>query len=580
MSTATENKSDFSELAQKLGAGFLSGTTGEERAGLFPIVWVKREALPEALRFLKESPSYRMHQLSDLTAIDRLYDPAPHGDRFELVYCLHNLETERRVVVKAAVPESDLLVESATPLWRAANWAEREVFDQYGIRFKNHPNLRRLLNHREFVGHPLRKDYDIFRGQWLTEADDLMEEMELRRREKGTPAVHDEPGETMILNIGPSHPATHGTLRSLVELDGETILHAVPEIGYLHRGFEKSAETHEYNQVIPYTDRLNYCSALSNNVGYAKAVEQLCGIEVPERCQYIRVILCELNRIMDHLVGNGANIVDLGALTNFWYLFNLREKIYTVIEGLTGARLTNSYTRIGGLWADATDEFLAQTRAVLKEVPRHVGDTLKLVARNRIFIDRCVGVGKISVDDAISFGMTGPCLRATGLEYDLRKNAPYYVYDRFKFEVPTGHQGDTYDRIMVRFEECLQSVKIIEQALDQMPKGPFRADHPLAVMPEKKDTYGSIEGLVNHFKVVMHGISPPKGEVYDCTESPNGELGFYVVSDGTMRPYKCKVRPPCFYTYAAFPQMAEGGLIADAVAVLGSINIIAGELDR
>ena len=574
MSTAIEQ--DFAELKQKLGAGLLA----EGTVGRVPLVFIKREALFETLRWLKESPSYRLHQLTDLTAVDRLYDPAPHGDRFELVYLLHNLQTGLRLAVKASLPERDLKVESVTSLWRSANWSEREVWDQYGITFTGHPNHRRLLNHKEFIGHPLRKDYDIFRGQWLTEADDLLEELEQKRRLNPRVRELDEPGETMVLNIGPSHPATHGTLRSLVELDGETILHAVPEIGYLHRGFEKSAESHEYNQVIPYTDRLNYCSALSNNVGYAKAIETLCGIEVPERCQYVRVILCELSRIMDHLVGNGANIVDLGALTNFWYLFNLREKIYSVIEGLTGARLTNSYTRIGGLWQDATDEFFAQTRALKKEIPKDVGDTLKLVARNRIFIDRTVGVGKISVDDAISYGYSGPCLRATGLEFDLRKNAPYYVYDRFKFEVPTGYQGDTYDRLMVRFEEILQSCRIIEQALDQMPSGPFRADHPLAVMPDKSDTYGSIEGLVNHFKVVMHGISPPKGEVYDCTEAPNGELGFYVMSDGTMRPYKCKVRPPCYFIYQSYPQLVEGSMIADAIAILGSINIIAGELDR
>lgn len=575
MPVAADAPIDLAPVRQQIGAGVLL----EDTLSGFPRVWVKREALMETLRLLRESPSFRMHQLTDLTVIDNLY-LKPEADRFEVSYLLKNLERETRVAVRTMVPASDPTVPSATELWAAADWAEREAFDQYGVVFTGHWNLRRILNHKDFVGHPLRKDYDIYRGQWLAEADDLLEELELKRRRFPRPFDPDEPGETMLLNIGPSHPATHGTLRTLVELDGERILYAIPEIGYLHRGFEKSAETHEYNQVIPYTDRLNYCSAISNNVGYAKAVESLCGIEVPERCQYIRVILCELSRIMDHLVCNGANLVDLGALTNFWYLFNLREKIYKVIESVTGARLTNSYTRIGGLWSDVHDEFLAETRALLIEVPKHINDTLKLVARNRIFIDRTVGVGGFSVDDAISHGFTGPCLRATGFEYDLRKQAPYYVYDRFKFEVVTGFRGDTYDRTMVRFEEILQSVRIIEQALEQMPRGPVNADHPLALLPSKNQIHGNIEGLVNHFKVIMHGISPPAGEVYDWTESPNGELGFHIVSDGTMRPYKCRVRPPCFYLYSAFTKLVEGGLIADAIAVLGSLNIIAGELDR
>lgn len=589
---------DLGPLKQKLGDGYVTdsletarmevpygkggayeGAYENDRAlGSVPLVRVRREALREALGFLKDDPAFRLHQLTDVTVVDCL--KLRETERFDMLYLLHNLRTNLRIAVKAAVPEEDPTVASVADLWPAANWGEREAFDQYGIRFQGHPNLKRILNHWEFRGHPLRKDFDILHGCWLSEADDLMDELELRRKQHPDRLRDLETGETMILNLGPSHPASHGTLRNMVELDGETILFAVSEIGYLHRGFEKSAESHEYNQVIPYTDRLNYCSAICNNVGYAKAVEKLCGIEVPERCQYIRIILAELSRIMDHLVCNAANLVDLGALTNYWYLFNLREKIYNVIEGVTGARLTNSYTRIGGLWSDVDENFVSGCRALLKEIPGHVNDTLKLVARNRIFLDRTVGVGKISTDDAIAYGFTGPCLRATGFEYDLRKNDPYYVYDRFKFEVPTGHQGDTYDRVMVRFEEIRQSARIVEQALDQLPAGPYKADHKLSVMPDKTATYGSIEGMVNHFKVVMHGIHPPPGEVYDWSEAPNGELGFHLISDGTMRPYKCRCRAPCFYIYSALPLLVEGGMVADAIAVLGSLNIIAGELER
>lgn len=575
--TTTPSTVDLTKLRNKIQGGILEESTLPP----MPCVRVKREALLETLEFLRNDPEYRMHQLKEITVVDGLY--LRESERFELVYLLHNLDTQKRVAVKCRVEEDDAHVPSINHLWRAANWGEREAFDQYGLKFDNHPNLKRILNHHEFVGHPLRKDYNIFRGHWCSEAETLLDELELRRKmfpERIADADHD-PGETMILNIGPSHPASHGTLRNLVELDGETVLYCVQEIGYLHRGFEKSAETHEYNQVVPYTDRLNYCSAISNNVGYVKAVEELCGIEIPPRNQAIRVIMCELSRIMDHLVCNAANIVDLGALTNFWYLFNLREKIYNVIEGVTGARLTNSYARVGSLWADITPDFIEQVRGLLAEIPQHVDDTMKLVARNRIFIDRTVGIGKISPDDAIAYGYTGLCLRATGYEHDLRKAQPYYGYDQYDFEIPVGHQGDTYDRIMCRFEEIKQSARIVEQALDSLPDGPYRADHPMAYLPDKQTrTYANIEGLVNHFKIVMHGIQPPKGEVYSWTETPNGELGFYIVSDGGMKPYKCKVRPPCFYLYSSFPDLVEGQMVADVIAVLGSLNIVAGELDR
>lgn len=548
----------------------------EETVGVPATFRIRREGLTDLLRFLRDDPGLRFEMLTDLTVVDCV--GLRDTDRFDVVYLLHSLRRGDRLAIRCAVPEEDCRIDSATGIFRNADWLEREAWDQYGVRFDGHSNLKRILNHREFVGHPLRKDYDIYKGQWLSESDDLMDELDLRHRLDPKPGAGER--ESMVLNIGPSHPATHGTLRSLVELDGETILYVIPEIGYLHRGFEKSAETHEWNQVIPYTDRLNYCSCLMNNVAYVRAVEALCGIEATDRCKFIRVIISELSRIMDHLVCNGANLVDLGALTNFWYLFNLREKIYNVIESLTGARLTTSYTRVGGLWQDATPDFEEAVRALLKEIPKAVGDTLKLVARNRIFLDRTVGIGKISEAEAISFGFTGPCLRATGYEYDLRKEYPYDHYDQFDFDVPSGHQGDTYDRVMVRFEEITQSCRIIDQALRKMPGGPVNVEHPAVIIPDKPHTYGSIEGLVNHFKIIMHGVNVPAGHAYVGTEGANGELGFYIVSDREMKPYKCRCRAPCFHIYSAFPRLAEGGMIADAIATLGSLNIIAGELDR
>ena len=391
----------------------------------------------------------------------------------------------------------------------------------------------------------------------------------------------DMQAEPMLINIGPSHPATHATLRFVTELDGETILKVVPEFGYLHRGFEKECEASTWTQVVAYTDRLNYVSPLANNVGYSMAVEKLCGITPTERCQYLRVILCELNRIMDHLVCVCTNVLDMGALTNFWYFWAPREEIYKLIEEVCGARLTTSYTRIGGLAADVPEGWPDRVRNFVRtSLPKGLADVNALLTKNRIFIERTKGVGPITAEKAIALGFTGPCLRAAGVPLDLRKDQPYMVYDRFDFDVPIGETGDTLDRYMVRMEEMRQSVRIIEQALDQMPGGPVNIDDPRFTIPPKDQVYGNIESLMNHFKFVMEGIQVPAGEVYDATETANGELGYYIVSKGGGGPYKIKVRPPCLNMFQGMPALCEGQMIADLVAVLGSVNIIAGELDR
>lgn len=384
----------------------------------------------------------------------------------------------------------------------------------------------------------------------------------------------------MELNIGPSHPATHGALRFFVELDGETISKASTEIGYLHRAFEKHSEVSTWSQIIPYTDRLNYCSSMMNNVGYCRAVEDLLGIEIPERAQFIRVIVCELSRIMDHLICVGTSAVDLGALSNFWYFFNVREKIYDFTERLCGARLTTTYTRIGGVMRDLPPDFDTGIRKVLKDLNQAIRDVSRLLEKNRIFVDRTQGIGIISKEEAIHWGFTGPCLRATGVPYDVRRAEPYYHYDEFDFEIPVGTVGDTYDRLILRLEEMRQSIRIIEQALDRIPSGPILVNDPRVALPPKKEVYGSIEGLMNHFMLLVDGIKPPRGEIYSATEAANGELGFYIISDGGPRPYRVRCRPPCFPLAAAYSHLIEGGMIADAVAILGSLNIIVGELDR
>jgi len=382
------------------------------------------------------------------------------------------------------------------------------------------------------------------------------------------------------LNLGPSHPATHGTLRIFVKLEGEIIRDMKLEIGYLHRCFEKMAETHTWNQVIPFTDRLNYVSAMMNNVGYVMAVEKLLGIEVPKRCQRIRVIMAELSRIIDHLVCIGANAVDLGALTCFWYFFRERENIYDLFEAACGARLTTSYTRVGGLMADLPEGWVEWCRKIIENLPRTLDDVEGLLTTNRIWMDRTRGVGVISEARALEYGFTGPCLRATGNSYDVRKAHPYYDYDKFDFKVITQTAGDTYARFLVRMAEMRESLKILKQALDDLPEGPVNVDDWAITLPPKEKVYDSIEGLMAHFKLIMHGIKPPKGEVYSYTEAANGELGFFVVSDEQGRPYRVRCRPPCFAIYQAFPEMCIGQTVSDAVATLGSINIVAGELDR
>jgi NADH dehydrogenase I D subunit len=385
----------------------------------------------------------------------------------------------------------------------------------------------------------------------------------------------------MVVNIGPQHPATHGTFRIECVLEGERIVESRTEIGYLHRCFEKMSETHDYWGVIPYTDRLNYCSSMINGVGYCLTVEKLLGCTVPPRAQAIRVILSELSRIMDHLVCIGTNLVDLGAITNFWYAFRPREVIYDLLEACCGSRLTVSYVRIGGLQDNLPAGWVERCRKVIrKDVPRALIDLEKLNTKNPIFKLRGQGVGVMSRERAIAWGWTGPCARASGVDYDVRRDHPYHGYEQYEWQVPVEQAGDVFARYLVRMEEMRQSLRIVEQALDQLPDGPVIVDDRRIALPPKQEVYTNIEALMAHFKLIMHGILPPPGEVYGFVEGGNGELGFHVVSDGTRKPYRVKVRPPCFAIFQAFDEMLRGMLIADVVATLGSLNIIAGELDR
>jgi NADH dehydrogenase I D subunit len=389
----------------------------------------------------------------------------------------------------------------------------------------------------------------------------------------------------MIVNFGPQHPATHGTLRHIIELDGERVVKLEPEIGYLHSGFEKQAEYRTYNQTVVITDRMNYLSPLCNNVGFANAVEELMGLKVTPRCAAIRVALCELSRIADHILSVGLQAMDLGAFTVMLWTFIEREKLYDIFENVTGARLTTSYTRVGGLLKDIPPDFEEMCRKFMGACSKTIDEIEEVLNGNRIFTDRTKGVSPVPRDVAISYGLTGPMLRACGVAYDVRRARPYLGYENYQFDVITEEGGDCWARYRVRVREMRESLKIIDQVLKTMPSGPIYVDDPRIVIPPKNAVNtpsGGMEGLIYHFKNYMmgHGVCPPKGEVYSPSEAPNGELGFYLVSDGTQRPWRWRVRPPSLYNYQAIPYLTVGGLLSDVVAVLSSLNIIAGELDR
>lgn len=551
-------------------ARFPAGTIVPQE-GLDQPTWiVRREVLADLARELRDNPATKFDMMLDLAGVDF----PDRDERFEAVYHLYSIPRGARLRLKVPLREDDAVIPSLIGVWKACDWFEREIYDMFGIHVDGHPNLRRILCHEGFVGHALRKDYDPARRWILTEDKIYKPKFDL-------PEGDDDLFERMTINIGPSHPAMHGTFRLMAVLDGETIVASDVEIGYLHRCFEKMCETHTWQQAIPYTDRLNYCSAFINNVGYCKTVEKLLGIEAPPKAVWARTILSEFSRIMDHCVCNGTTLVDAGALTNFWYMFQPREEIYGLLEACSGARLTVSYGRIGGLSQDLPPDFMERSRRLLEMIPPFIKDVEDLVNKNRIWLDRSVGIAAIPGDDAVNWGWTGPCLRASGVGYDVRRAHPYDLYDTLDFEVPVLYGGDVYDRFRVRMLEIRESLKIIRQLLDRgMPEGPFIVDDPHVALPPKEACYNQMESMIYHFKLIMDGIQVPEGEVYTQVEGANGELGFYIISDGTGKPYRVKCRPPCFPIFSTFPQLINGGSLSDSIVSLGGLNVIAGELER
>ena len=393
----------------------------------------------------------------------------------------------------------------------------------------------------------------------------------------------DEPqlgGDHMLVNIGPQHPATHGVLRLVVELDGEVVVRVIPHIGYLHTGFEKLGEYRYYNQIVPLTDRMDYLAPMSNNVCLALAVEKLMGLEITERCKVLRVIACELSRIISHLVWMGTTAIDIGAFTPFLWCFQERERVYNLQEMWTGARLTTSLTRVGGLMADIPDGFEAGLRAFCDTFPNTLDEVDRILTRNGIWCARLQGIGVLTAEEAINYSLSGPMLRASGVPYDVRKDRPYLDYESYDFEIPVGEHGDVYDRFLCRFEEMRQSVRILVQAIDRLPDGPINVSDPKISLPPKTAAMSDMEAMIFHFKQVMEGINTPVGEAYMPIEGPKGELGYYFVSDGTAKPVRFRVRPPAFINLASLAKMAEGQLLSDLIAINASVDIVMGEVDR
>jgi len=395
------------------------------------------------------------------------------------------------------------------------------------------------------------------------------------------PAVEPElEGEHMLINIGPQHPATHGVLRLVLELDGETVVRCVPHIGYLHCGFEKIGEYRQYNQIIPWTDREDYLNSPGNNVAFALGAERLFGIEITERCKVLRVIASELSRLISHCVWLGTFCIDIGAFTPFLWIFQQRERVYTMLESWIGARLTTTLTRVGGMGADIPDGWTEDLANFVRTFPKVLDECSTMLTKNAIWVGRTVGLGAMSAEEAVNYGLSGPMLRASGVAYDVRKDFPYLDYETYDFDVPVGQAGDVYDRYLVRMEEMRQSIRILEQALKRLPDGPVNVDDPRVILPPKSKATSDMESMIHHFKQVMEGPRPPIGEAYVAVESPKGEKGYYMVSDGTSKPVRWRIRPPSFVNLSAIPKMVEGHLLSDVIAINASIDIVMGEIDR
>ena len=553
-----------------------------------PTLWVPKDKIHDTLRHLKTGISNPYQTLYDLTAVDERVradrQGQPESD-FTVVYHLLSYDRNEDLRIKVAVNDSSPALPSVTDIWPSANWYECEAWDMFGIRFNGHPHLRRILMPQTWKGHPLRKDHPArateIEPYSLSEEKEEAEQKALQFHPGDWGMKqHGESTDFMFLNLGPQHPGTHGLLRVILQLDGEEIMDAVPDIGYHHRAAEKMGERQSWHTFIPYTDRIDYLGGVMNNLAYVLAVEKLAGIEVPDKVKVVRIMMAELFRIASHLVWYGTFAQDVGALSPVFYTFNDRERIFDIVEAICGGRMHPSWFRIGGVAQDLPKGWNRLIADFISYFPAKLSEYDRIVMQNSIFKARTQGIGSFTREQAIEWGVTGPGLRACGFEWDFRKKRPYSGYNEFDFDIPTAERGDCYGRSLVRVEEMRQSLRIVEQCLSHMPDGPYKSDHPLATPPLKEHTMHDIETLISHFLNVSWGPVIPPGEAFFAVEATKGSNGYYLVSDGNTMPYRVRIRTPSFPHMQMIPLISRGHMIPDLLAILGSIDYVLADIDR
>lgn len=566
------------ELKEKFGEKtFVEQDTSDE----INTLWIDKDKIVPVIQFLKNDIDEPFSMLYDLTAIDER-GKEKYDHHFTLVYHLLSYERNEDIRLKVALQNNYPETPSITSTWPMANWYEREVYDMFGISFTGHPHLKRILMPQNWEGHPLRKEHPARAtemGGYVPEMEPTEDDLEFKPEEWGM-QQQSASSDFMFLNLGPQHPGTHGVLRLVLQLEGEDIVDIVPDIGYHHRGAEKMGERQSWHTYIPYTDRVDYLGGVMNNLPYVMAVEKLAGIEVPQRAQVIRVMMCELFRIASHLVWYGTFAQDIGQLSPVFYMFTDREKIFDIVGAICGARMHPNWFRIGGVAQDLPQGWEKLFAEFIEYFPKRLKEYDQLVLRNRIFKSRTKGIGIYTKEEAIEWGVTGPGLRACGFDWDFRKKRPYSGYDQFEFDVPVFNNGDCYDRALVRVEEMRQSLKIIEQCLNNMPEGRYISNHPLATPPSKEHTMKDIETLITHFLNVTWGPVIPKGEAFMGVEGTKGSNGYYLISDGNTSSYRTRIRTPSFPHMQMVPYISKGYSVADLLSILGSVDFVLADIDR